>query len=175
MAHGVTVHTIFWGPAGSFHGSPRHGVLGYEALIEQFFTRRFTSNDPRSGNLLSASVSYIPKAFVEANPAILDERNEPWPGGTLHQLSTVGIEIMNVVDEVTARMPSSTEAQEWDLPPGIPLLFCRRLSYDGEGVLIEISDAWYPADRTELRFVTPLKPWPYCSEADGTNVITHSG
>ena len=38
MAHGVTVHTIFWGPAGSFHGSPRHGVLGYEALIQQFFT-----------------------------------------------------------------------------------------------------------------------------------------
>jgi GntR family transcriptional regulator len=122
--------------------------------------RRFTSNDPRSGNLLSASVSYIPKTLVEANPAILDDRNEPWPGGTLHQLSTVGIEIMKVIDEVTARMPSSTEAQEWDLPPGIPLLFCRRLSYDGEDTLIEISDAWYPADRTELRFVTPLKPWP---------------
>jgi GntR family transcriptional regulator len=102
----------------------------------------------------------MPKALVEANPAILDDCNEPWPGGTLHQLSTVGIEIMKVVDEVTARMPSSTEAQEWDLPPGIPLLFCRRLSYDREDALIEISDAWYPADRTELRFVTPLKPWP---------------
>ena len=111
-------------------------------------------------NLLSDSVSYIPKTFVEDNPAILDERNEPWPGGTLHQLSTVGVEIMKVVDEVTARMPSSTEAEEWDLPPGIPLLFCRRLSYDRDSTLIEISDAWYPADRTELRFVTPLKPWP---------------
>ena len=122
--------------------------------------RRFTSTDPRTGNLLSDSVSYIPKVFVEANPAILDERNEPWPGGTLHKLSTVGIEIMKVVDEVTARMPSSTEAEAWDLPSGIPLLFCRRLSYDRAGTLIEISDAWYPADRTELRFVTPLKPWP---------------
>ena len=122
--------------------------------------RRFTSTDPRTGNLLSDSVSYIPKALVEANPAILDERNEPWPGGTLHQLSTVGIEIMKVVDEVTARMPSSTEAEAWDLPSGIPLLFCRRVSYDRADTLIEISDAWYPADRTELRFVTPLKPWP---------------
>jgi UTRA domain len=135
---------------------PDHKFPGIRARIG----RRYTSNDPRSGNLLSASVSYMPKALVEANPAILDERNEPWPGGTLHQLSTVGIEIMKVVDEVTARMPSSTEAQEWDLPPGIPLLFCRRLSYDREGALIEISDAWYPADRTELRFVTPLKPRP---------------
>jgi GntR family transcriptional regulator len=121
--------------------------------------RRFTSTDPRSGNLLSTSVSYIPKSFVEANPAILDENNEPWPGGTLHALSTVGIEIVRVVDEVTARMPSSSESQEWDLPPGIPLLMCRRLSYDRDGTLIEISDAWYPADRTELRFTTLLKPW----------------
>ena len=126
--------------------------------------RRFTSTDPQSGNLLSDSVSYIPKSFVEDNPAILDERNEPWPGGTLHQLSTVGIEIMKVVDEVTARMPSSIEAESWDLPPGIPLLFCRRLSYDKDNKLIEISDAWYPADRTELRFVTPLKPWPHAQQ-----------
>jgi GntR family transcriptional regulator len=121
--------------------------------------RRFTSTDPRTGNLLSTSVSYIPKHFVEANPAILDGGNEPWPGGTLHQLSTVGIEIMKVVDEVTARMPINTEVQAWDLPSGIPLLFCRRLSYDRDNTLIEISDAWYPADRTELRFVTPLKAW----------------
>jgi GntR family transcriptional regulator len=66
---------------------------------------------------------------------------------------------MKVVDEVTARMPSNTESQEWDLPPGIPLLLCRRLSYDRDDTLIEISDAWYPADRAELRFTTPLKPW----------------
>jgi GntR family transcriptional regulator len=124
-----------------------------------FLRRRFTSTDPRSGNLLSTRVSYIPKSLVEANPAILDENNEPWAGGTLHALSTVGIEIMKVVDEVTARMPSSSESQEWDLPPGIPLLMCRRLSYDRDGTLIEVSDAWYPADRTELRFTTPLKPW----------------
>lgn len=121
--------------------------------------RRFTAKDRRSGVLLSNSVSYIPTAFVDSNPAILDEKNEPWAGGTLHQLSTVGIEIMKVVDEVTARMPSSAEAQAWDLPSGIPLLLCRRLSLDADDRLIEISDAWYPADRTELRFVTPLQPW----------------
>src|SRR3984957_13347911 len=103
--------------------------------------RRFTSTDPRSGNLLSTSVSYIPKPFVEANPAILDENNEPWPGGTLHALSTICIEIMKVILEVNARMPSSSESQEWDLPPGIPLLMCRRLSYDRDDTLIEISDA----------------------------------
>lgn len=38
MAGGITVHTVFWGPHGSFPGSPRRGVPSYEGLIEQFFT-----------------------------------------------------------------------------------------------------------------------------------------
>ena len=34
----VTVHTVFWAPPGyHFDGSPGPGVLGYEALIQQFF------------------------------------------------------------------------------------------------------------------------------------------
>jgi GntR family transcriptional regulator len=122
--------------------------------------RRFVSTDPQTKRLLSNSVSYIPKSFVEGNPELLDENNEPWPGGTLHQLSTVGIEVMRVVDQVTARMPTSAEAEAWDLPPGIPLLVCRRISFGADDRTIEISDAEYPADRTELRFITPLKPWP---------------
>ena len=66
---------------------------------------------------------------------------------------------MQVLEQVTARMPSSAEAQAWDLPPGIPLLICRRISSDAGGRVIEVSDAEYPADRTELRFFTPLEPW----------------
>lgn len=34
----VTLHTVFWAPAGyRFDGSPGGGTLGYQALIEQFF------------------------------------------------------------------------------------------------------------------------------------------
>ena len=125
----------------------------------RFLRRRYESTDKRTGRLLSASVSYMPKALVEGNPELLDQDNEPWWGGTQHQLSTVGIEIMCIVDQVTARMPSTVEAQLWDMPDGIPLLFCRRISVDEDNRTVEISDAHYPADRTELRFVTPLQPW----------------
>jgi GntR family transcriptional regulator len=104
-------------------------------------------------------VSYIARALVEGNPALLDQGNEPWPGGTQHQLSTVGIEIMVMGDQVTARMPTTVEAQAWDLPDGVPLLLCRRISVDAGNRTVEISDATYPADRTELRFITPLEPW----------------
>ena len=128
-------------------------------LATPLLRRKFESTDPQTGHLLSSSVSYIPKKYLEGNPALLDQTNEPWPGGTLHQLSTVGIEIMQVVDQVTARMPASAETQAWDLPSGIPLLVCRRISSDADGRVIEVSDAEYPADRTELRFTTPLEPW----------------
>jgi hypothetical protein len=39
MAGGVTVHTIFWAPAGyAFQGSPRSGVPAYEPMVQKFFT-----------------------------------------------------------------------------------------------------------------------------------------
>jgi GntR family transcriptional regulator len=115
--------------------------------------------DPTTGRREAWSVSHIPEAYVHDNPALFDPKNEPWPGGTQHQLSTVGIEIMEIIDEVTAHMPSTADAQLWDLAPGIPLLRCRRISIDQNARRVEISDAEYPADRTRLDFFTPLRPW----------------
>ncbi|MFJ9620545.1 GntR family transcriptional regulator [Streptomyces sp. NPDC101181] len=136
--------------------------LGSALRIEsgsEVLRRRYVSHDSRSGLLLSFSTSYIPVSLVESNPDLLDASKEPWPGGTLHQLSTVDIEVMTVVDEVTGRMPTTVEAQQWGLPEGVPLLLCRRISLDATDRIVEISDAEYPADRTELHFITPLKAW----------------
>ena len=134
---------------------------------DQVLRRRYEAIDDE-GLLLSYSVSYMPLALVSANPALLDEANEPWPGGTMNQLSTVGVEIMCVVDQVTARMPTTVEVQSWGLPDGVPLVFCRRISIDANNRTVEISDADYPADRTELRFVTPLDPWPKTKTASAS-------
>ena len=39
VMHGVTVHTVFWAPAGSaFGGAPAPGVPGYEPLLQRFLT-----------------------------------------------------------------------------------------------------------------------------------------
>ncbi|MCZ4125979.1 GntR family transcriptional regulator [Streptomyces sp. H39-S7] len=121
--------------------------------------RRYVSKNSGTGHLLSFSTSYMPVSLISANPDLLDETKEPWPGGTMHQLSTVGVEIMSIVDQVTGRMPTTVEAQQWALPDGVPLLICRRISRDADNRTVEVSDAEYPADRTELRFVTPLKSW----------------
>jgi len=138
-------------------GSEIGELLGIDAA-DLLLRRRFEASDGRTGHKLSWSTSYIPLSLVSSNPALLDESNETWAGGTQHQLLTVGIEIMCTVDQVTARMPTTVEAQMWGLPDGVPLIKCRRISIDADNRAVEISDADYPADRIELRFVIPLTP-----------------
>ncbi|MDQ2706578.1 MAG: GntR family transcriptional regulator [Actinomycetota bacterium] len=127
---------------------------------DEVLRRAWEHVDPDSGRREAWSVSHIPASYVKDNPALFDPANEPWPGGTQHQLSTVGIEIMTIIDEVTAHMPTTADARLWELEPGVPMLRCRRISVDQHARRVEISDAEYPADRTRLDFVTPLEPWP---------------
>jgi len=117
--------------------------------------RMYQTTDPDTGSWLARSVSHIPVELIRSNPDLMDASNEPWPGGTQHQLSTVGIEIARIVDEVTAQMPTTVDRQRWDLE----LLRNLRTSIDTAGRVVELSDATYPADRTLLRFTTPLQPW----------------
>lgn len=125
--------------------------------------REYETTDPKTGHRVAWSVSYIPVELVKANPAIMDANNEPWPGGTQHQLYTVGVEIMSIVDEVTAKMPTTADRQLWGLENGIPMLLVRRISIDKLDRIVEVSDAEFPADRTQLVFKTPLKPWEAAS------------
>lgn len=127
--------------------------------VETMVLRRtYEMRDKRDGRRLSWSVSYIPLPLIESQPALLDAANEPWPGGTQHQLYTAGIEVMRVVDQVSASMPSTAEAHEWRLDNGVPMLHVRRISYDDRNRVVELSDADFPADRTELSFTTKLTP-----------------
>jgi GntR family transcriptional regulator len=134
------------------------GVFGIEPgsdLLQKQYETRDRTGWPRR----AYSVSYVPVELLTANPALLSEDCEPWPGGAQHQFSTVGIEIGHVTDEVRAVMPTTVDAQRWDLEDGVPLLIVRRISTDTAGRVVEVSDAQYPADRALLRFHTPLDPW----------------
>jgi GntR family transcriptional regulator len=129
------------------------------AVGAELLRREHETVDPETTYRVAWSVSYIPLDLIRANPAIMDAKNEPWPGGTQHQLYTVGIEIMTMIDEVTAKMPTTVDRQLWGLENGVPMLLVRRISVDKLGRIVEVSDAEFPADRTELVFKTPLKPW----------------
>jgi GntR family transcriptional regulator len=108
---------------------------------------------------LAYSISWTPVSLLEANPELLSSDCEPWAGGAMHQFRTVGIEPAEIVDKVRAIMPTTVDVQRWGLEPGVPLLTVRRITIDADKRVVEVSDAFYPADRTLLRFTTPLTPW----------------
>ena len=144
-----------------------HRIKADRALADAFrvsvstplLQRVYETTDKTSGARQSWSVSYLPIALIETNSKLLDASEEPWPGGTQHQLYTVGIEIAEMIDEVTSTMPTTVDQQMWELEDGIPLLKVRRLSVDTLGRVVEITDAIFPADRTKLTFKTTLNPW----------------
>lgn len=118
--------------------------------------RREYENVDGNGRRIAWSQSWLPVALIESNPALFDSSNEPWPGSVQHQLHTVGIEVAEVVDTITARAPSTVEAEKWGMAPGEPLIVGRDVMTDTEGRVVAVSDSQYPADSTALEFVTPL-------------------
>ncbi len=134
----------------------RFGVPeGTQLLHRVFRTRSRKENAP-----LSLVHSWLVYETVAANPDLLLADKEPWPGGTQHQLFTIGIEIDRIVDEVTARPPQPDEAAILDIEPGVSVLILRKISIDITGRVVEVSEVVLPGDRTELVYTTQLERWP---------------
>ncbi|MFF3975065.1 GntR family transcriptional regulator [Streptomyces rubiginosohelvolus] len=108
---------------------------------------------------LSLITSYIPYDLAAKNPDLLDEGREPWPGGTMHQLKTVGVEIDRIVDESLSRPPTLEEQAALQLTPGWPVVELHKLSYSTDDVVVEYSQVILPGDRTTLRYTVKLERW----------------
>lgn len=103
--------------------------------------------------------SYLIYDLAAANPDLLDPANEPWPGGTQHQLHTIGIELDRIIDHITARPPLPDEAEDLDTDPGVSLLVFRKISIDTYDRVVELSDILMPGDRAEAVYTTRLARW----------------
>jgi len=133
------------------------GILGLEtgALV----LRRTSTRRRKQGAGADRSVPYVPHDLAGRNPGLLDLEREPWPGGALHRLHTAGIEVGRIEDRVTASMPTAAETEAQDAPPGVPVFRARKISYSTAGQAVEATGIPLPADRVELRYVTPLGRW----------------
>ncbi|MFJ8535718.1 UTRA domain-containing protein [Streptomyces sp. NPDC093591] len=131
------------------------GVPEGTPLLERAYRTRCSAESAP----FSLVTSYLVRAMIAANPALLDAAHEPWPGGTQNQLHTVGIEVGRVEERVTARPPTPRQAWELGLPPGAPVILLRKTSYDITDRVVEISEVTLPGDRAELVFTTPLERW----------------
>ncbi|KZM76172.1 GntR family transcriptional regulator [Nocardia terpenica] len=129
--------------------------VGTKLLQRDYRTRPRGDDAP-----FNLSRSYLVYDMVEQNPDLLDDSNEPWPGGTQHQLFTVGIEVAKITEEVEARPPTAREASELGISlEGSAVFDLRKISIDTDGRVVEVADVILPGDRTQLVYTTQLAPW----------------
>lgn len=105
---------------------------------------------------LNLVTSHLVYDVVAENPALLDAHNEPWPGGTQHQLYTIGIELDRIIDHITARPPTPEEIEALRLKPGTSVMALRKVSIDTRDQVVEVSDVILAGDRTEFVYCTKL-------------------
>lgn len=122
----------------------RLDVRWRDALLRRTYLTRHRSAD----RAFSTSSSYLRHEDAARNPALLDPANEPWPGGTMHQLRTIGIEVDHVIDEIGLD------------PSGQPQLRVRKTMVDTRGRPAELAEIRFPQGTTELVYRTQLSPWP---------------
>ncbi|PWV77838.1 UTRA domain-containing protein [Nocardia neocaledoniensis] len=111
------------------------------------------------GMPLNLSTSYLSYELAAKNPELLNDSNEPWPGGTQHQLFTIGIEVDRVDETISTRPPTVAETEELDLSTGVSVFVVQKRTIDTTGRTVEFSDVILPGDRTELVFSTKLNRW----------------
>jgi GntR family transcriptional regulator len=127
---------------------------GTKMLHRVYRTRSRAEDSP-----VSLVDSYLVYDMVAANPDLLTADKEPWPGGTQHQLYTIGIEVDRIIEEIAARPPRAEESEVLGVGPGIAVLFLRKTSIDINGRVVEYSEVVLPGDRTEMVYTTQLQRW----------------
>jgi GntR family transcriptional regulator len=131
------------------------GVPVGTKLLRREYETRFTNDIYPVGY----SYSYLLWDLAAQNPDLLDQTKEPWPGGTQHQLSTIGIEVDRIIDRIRSRPVRGAEMDVLGLSVGAPVFGLRKISIDTQGRVVEVSDIVMSGERAELEFTTKLERW----------------
>jgi GntR family transcriptional regulator len=102
------------------------------------------------------SMSYLPLDLVAGTP-VADPRNEPWPGGSVAALASIGVTVTEVRELVTARMPQPDETRSLAVEVGTPMLTITRTMFAGERAVEAAVDIVVPGDRAELEYRIDLR------------------
>ena len=103
------------------------------------------------GTAQQLTTSYLLYDMVAGTP-VADPANEPWAGGTMAQLRSLGHEVTAVEESVRARMPSQVEAETLGIKGVTPVLSISRRMLAGARPVEAAVDIVIPADRVVLDY-----------------------
>lgn len=106
------------------------------------------------GQVEQIQTSVMPLDIV-GGTAVTDPGRQPWPGGTIAELWSVGKRVERVREEATARMPTDGERAELQMETTGPVRQVVRIFY-ADGRPVEFSEVIGEAARVVLVFETDL-------------------
>jgi GntR family transcriptional regulator len=124
----------------------RLGATAATALVTA--TRYLLTAD---GEPVQLAVSYEPAGLTDGTAVALPEQGPLAGRGVIERMASIGIEIDEVVEELTVRQSYLAEADALAVPPGAPVLHVERLHRCG-GQPVETADIVIPADRFRVRY-----------------------
>ena len=148
-------HGIGWG---EYRLSARYTTVRADAELAALFgigrgtpllRRRFVFHAREEPEQIS--VNFLPLDLVAGTP-VADPAREPWPGGTPAQLASLGHPVTRIEESVSARMPTTAEAQTLRMSHGTPVFAILRLMISGAAVLEVCRHIVIPADRVVLDY-----------------------
>src|SRR3981081_2063141 len=115
------------------------------ALLRRYFVF-YARGEPEQ-----ISVDFLPLDLVERTP-VADPAREPWPGGTVAQLASLGYPVSRIEESVSARMPTESETRTLRVAQGVPVFTILRRMISGGAVLEVSRHIVIPADRAGLEY-----------------------
>ena len=107
------------------------------------------------GEPVMLSTSWEPLAITEGTPVLLPERG-PYAGrGVVERMSTVGMRVTHVVENVSARPALAAEAERLRTQAGLCLIVIER-TYFAEDRPVETADIVIPSDRYQVSYQIPI-------------------
>jgi GntR family transcriptional regulator len=106
------------------------------------------------GETVQLQTSVIPLELVRGTP-VADPDRQPWPGGTIAELHSVGLVVTRVLEEAEIRNPTPRERKTLGLETVWPIMQIARVFYVKQRP-VEYSVAVVEASRYRLQFETTL-------------------
>lgn len=107
-----------------------------------------------AGAPVQVQESVIPLELVAGTP-VMDPARQPWAGGTIAELYSVGLVVTRVIEEARARTPSTAERRMLEMAAAGPVWDIVRVFYVGDRPA-EVSTVVCPAARIVLAYETYL-------------------
>jgi GntR family transcriptional regulator len=155
------------------HEAPTPGIArrlgGTAATVLVTVTRYLLAAD---GVPVQLASSYEPAGLTEGTLVALPEQGPLAGRGVIERMRSIGIEVDQVVEELSVRPSLLAERDALALPPGAPVLVVERVHL-AAGEPVETADIVIPADRFRLRYRFGLPGQPPAGEHAGRRVGQH--